>query len=47
MRVKFIDLNRFSERTQLSIAWRRDDTNPLIANFLKVADSIDFQRNLT
>lgn len=47
MRVKFIDLNRFSERTQLSIAWRRDDTNPLIGNFLKLADSIDFQRNVT
>lgn len=40
MRVKFIELSNIPERTQLSMAWRKNDTNPILQNFLKVADEI-------
>ena len=42
MRVKFIELTDIPERTQLSMAWRRNDTNPILQNFLKVADEMVF-----
>ena len=42
MRVKFIELKDIPERTQLSMAWRRNDTNPILQNFLKVADEMVF-----
>ena len=42
MRIKFIELTNISERTYLSIAWRKDDTNPVLHNFLKVAESVVF-----
>ncbi len=37
MRLKFIELKDVPERTHLSIAWRKDDKNPVLQNFLKVA----------
>jgi LysR family transcriptional regulator, benzoate and cis,cis-muconate-responsive activator of ben and cat genes len=42
MRVKFIELTNISERTHLSIAWRKNDTNPVLHNFLKAAESVVF-----
>lgn len=42
MRVKFIELTDIPERTHLSIAWRKNDTNPVLLNFLKVAESVKF-----
>jgi len=42
MRVKFIELTTIPEQTQLSIAWRKNDTNPLLLNFLKAAESVIF-----
>ena len=42
MRVKFIELKDIPERTQLSMAWRKNDTNPILQNFLKVADEMVF-----
>lgn len=42
MRVKFIELKDIPERTQLSMAWRKNDTNPILQNFLKVADEMIF-----
>ncbi len=42
MRVKFIELSDIPERTQLSMAWRKNDTNPILQNFLKVADEMVF-----
>lgn len=42
MRVKFIELIAIPERTQLSMAWRKNDTNPILQNFLKVADEMVF-----
>jgi LysR family transcriptional regulator, benzoate and cis,cis-muconate-responsive activator of ben and cat genes len=42
MRVKFIELKDIPERTQLSMAWRKDDKNPVLQNFLKVADEMVF-----
>jgi DNA-binding transcriptional LysR family regulator len=42
MRVKFIELTNIPERTQLSMAWRKSDTNPILQNFLKVADEMVF-----
>jgi LysR family transcriptional regulator, benzoate and cis,cis-muconate-responsive activator of ben and cat genes len=42
MRVKFIELCNIPERTQLSMAWRKNDTNPILQNFLKVADEMVF-----
>ena len=42
MRIKFIELTNITERTQLSMAWRKDDTNPVLHNFLKAAESVAF-----
>ena len=42
MRVKFIELKDIPERTQLSMAWRKNDTNPILQKFLKVADEMVF-----
>lgn len=42
MRVKFIELKDIPERTQLSMAWRKNDKNPILQNFLKVADEMVF-----
>jgi LysR family transcriptional regulator, benzoate and cis,cis-muconate-responsive activator of ben and cat genes len=42
MRVKFIELCNIPERTQLSMAWRKNDKNPILQNFLKVADEMVF-----
>ena len=42
MRVKFIELKDIPERTQLSMAWRKNDSNPILQKFLKVADDMDF-----
>lgn len=42
MKVKFIEIKNIPERTNLSIIWRKDDTNPVLQNFLKVSDSLDF-----
>lgn len=42
MRVKFIELTDIPERTQLSIAWRKNDINPVLMNFLKAAESVVF-----
>jgi LysR family transcriptional regulator, benzoate and cis,cis-muconate-responsive activator of ben and cat genes len=42
MRVKFIELKYIPERTQLSMAWRKDDKSPILQNFLKVADEMIF-----
>lgn len=42
MRVKFIELTDIPERTQLSMAWRKNDGNPILQNFLKVADEMIF-----
>jgi LysR family transcriptional regulator, benzoate and cis,cis-muconate-responsive activator of ben and cat genes len=42
MRVKFIELKDIPERTQLSMAWRKNDRNPILQNFLKVADEMVF-----
>lgn len=42
MRVKFIELTDIPERTHLSIAWRKNDTNPVLLNFLKAAESMVF-----
>jgi LysR family transcriptional regulator, benzoate and cis,cis-muconate-responsive activator of ben and cat genes len=43
MRVKFIELKKIPEQTQLSIVWRKDDNNPVLQNFIKMTDSFDFQ----
>jgi DNA-binding transcriptional LysR family regulator len=43
MRIKFIELTDVPERTYLSMTWRRDDTNPVLSNFLKVAESVVFK----
>jgi len=42
MRLNFIELTNIPERTHLSMAWRKDDTNPVLQNFLKVADMMTF-----
>jgi LysR family transcriptional regulator, benzoate and cis,cis-muconate-responsive activator of ben and cat genes len=42
MRVKFIELKDIPERTQLSMAWRKNDKNPILQNFLKVTDEMVF-----
>ncbi|MEA5403907.1 LysR substrate-binding domain-containing protein [Arcicella sp. DC2W] len=42
MKVKFIEMKNIPERTNLSIIWRKDDTNPVLQNFLKVSESLDF-----
>jgi len=42
MRIKFIELTNIPERTHLSMAWRRGDTNPVLHNFLKAAESVAF-----
>jgi LysR family transcriptional regulator, benzoate and cis,cis-muconate-responsive activator of ben and cat genes len=42
MRVKFIELKDIPERTQLSMTWRKNDKNPILQNFLKVADEMVF-----
>lgn len=44
MRVKFIELKKIPEKTQLSIVWRNDDNNPVLQKFLKITDSFDFQK---
>lgn len=41
--VRFIDLDQLPERTQLSMVWRKDDTNPILHNFLDTASSVDFR----
>jgi LysR family transcriptional regulator, benzoate and cis,cis-muconate-responsive activator of ben and cat genes len=41
-RIKFIELTNIQERTHLSMAWRKDDTNPVLHNFLKAAESVVF-----
>ncbi|MES2519053.1 MAG: LysR substrate-binding domain-containing protein [Bacteroidota bacterium] len=41
-RIKFIELTDIPERTHLSMAWRKDDTNPVLQNFLKVSELIRF-----
>ncbi|MEA5256549.1 LysR substrate-binding domain-containing protein [Arcicella aquatica] len=46
MKVKFIELKNISEQTNLSIMWRKDDTNPVLQNFLKIADSLSFSDSL-
>jgi DNA-binding transcriptional LysR family regulator len=46
MRVKFIELTDIPERTHLSIAWRKNDTNPVLLNFLKAAESVVFDTEL-
>ena len=42
MKIKFIELVNVPERTHLSMAWRKDDTNPVLLNFLKAAESVVF-----
>ncbi len=42
MRIKFVELTNIPERTHLSIAWRKNDTNPVLLNFLKATESVTF-----
>ncbi len=43
MRVKFIELKKIPEKTQLSIVWRNDDNNPVLQKFLQITELFDFQ----
>lgn len=42
MKVKFIELKNIPERTALFMAWRKNDTNPVLQNFLKTTETINF-----
>ncbi|WP_044173110.1 LysR family transcriptional regulator [Flectobacillus major] len=44
--VRFIDLEMLPDRTQLSLVWRKDDTNPILHNFLNTAQSVDFRASI-
>lgn len=38
-KVRFIALNNIPERTQLSVVWRKNDTNPILQNFLSLVEA--------
>ncbi|WP_421919566.1 LysR family transcriptional regulator [Marinifilum sp.] len=42
MKIKFIELDEIPQRTTLKLIWNSVNTNPLLQNFLNIAEEVDF-----
>lgn len=42
LKVRFLELKNIPEKTELSMVWRKDDNNPVLKSFLKVANMLTF-----
>ena len=42
MKIKFVELDKIPQRTTLKLVWNNVNTNPLLENFLNIAEEVEF-----